>query len=95
VVNFELPNVPEDYVHRIGRTGRAGACGTALSLVSTEEQILLKDIEKLLNRKIPVSPTQDFDFTESLAKAQVKQGNPAARSRNKRRTRRVKQSAGY
>ncbi len=52
VVNFELPNVPEDYVHRIGRTGRAGASGVALSLVAGEERGLLKDIERLLGRPI-------------------------------------------
>jgi ATP-dependent RNA helicase RhlE len=55
VVNFELPNVPEDYVHRIGRTGRAGAEGTAVSLVCDEEHQLLRDVEKLLRRKIPVA----------------------------------------
>jgi len=52
VVNFELPNVPEDYVHRIGRTGRAGSTGEAISLVSIEENPLLADIEKLLTRRI-------------------------------------------
>jgi ATP-dependent RNA helicase RhlE len=52
VVNYELPNVPEDYVHRIGRTGRAGATGIAVSLVSGEERGLLKDIERLLGRPI-------------------------------------------
>ncbi|KAB2313984.1 DEAD/DEAH box helicase [Betaproteobacteria bacterium SCN2] len=52
VVNFELPNVPEDYVHRIGRTGRAGASGSALSLVDSEEMGYLKDIEKLIKRSI-------------------------------------------
>ncbi len=52
VVNYELPNVPEDYVHRIGRTGRAGATGVALSLVAGEERGLLKDIERLLGRPI-------------------------------------------
>jgi ATP-dependent RNA helicase RhlE len=52
VVNYELPNVPEDYVHRIGRTGRAGASGVALSLVAGEERGLLKDIERLLGRPI-------------------------------------------
>ena len=52
VVNFELPNVPEDYVHRIGRTGRAGSTGEAISLVSKEENSLLADIEKLLTRRI-------------------------------------------
>ncbi|MGR8921613.1 MAG: DEAD/DEAH box helicase [Gammaproteobacteria bacterium] len=54
VVNFELPNVPEDYVHRIGRTGRAGESGNAVSLVGDDEQKLLKDIERLLKRQIPV-----------------------------------------
>ena len=53
VVNYDLPQVPEDYVHRIGRTGRAGNSGTALSLVSPEEAHLLAGIEKLLKRKIP------------------------------------------
>jgi ATP-dependent RNA helicase RhlE len=53
VVNFELPNVPEDYVHRIGRTGRAGSSGAAVSLVDREEIKLLKDIEKLIKREIP------------------------------------------
>ena len=52
VVNFELPNVPEDYVHRIGRTGRAGTTGSALSLVDDEEISYLRDIEKLIKRSI-------------------------------------------
>ncbi|MDQ8201747.1 DEAD/DEAH box helicase [Pelagicoccus sp. SDUM812003] len=52
VVNYELPNVPEDYVHRIGRTGRAGKQGTAISLVSSEEEAYLVDIERLLKREI-------------------------------------------
>jgi ATP-dependent RNA helicase RhlE len=53
VVNFELPHVPEDYVHRIGRTGRAGCSGEAVSLVSREEQDRLRAIERLLGRQIP------------------------------------------
>ena len=53
VVNYELPNVPEDYVHRIGRTGRAGNAGEALSLVCVDEHKLLRDIERLLRRKLP------------------------------------------
>jgi ATP-dependent RNA helicase RhlE len=52
VVNYELPNVPEDYVHRIGRTGRAGASGTAVSLVAADESGLLKDIERLTGKAI-------------------------------------------
>ncbi|MEH2195655.1 MAG: DEAD/DEAH box helicase [Nostoc sp.] len=53
VVNFDLPNVPEDYVHRIGRTGRAGASGEAVSLVSVDEYPLLTDIEKLIQQRLP------------------------------------------
>ena len=53
VVNFEMPNVPEDYVHRIGRTGRAGAQGEAISLVCVDEDGFLREIEKLIKREIP------------------------------------------
>jgi ATP-dependent RNA helicase RhlE len=60
VVNFELPNVPEDYVHRIGRTGRAGSSGAAVSLVDREELKLLKDIEKLIKREIPKVAVEGF-----------------------------------
>jgi ATP-dependent RNA helicase RhlE len=55
VVNFELPNVPEDYVHRIGRTARAGGSGSATSLVAPPEVPLLKDIEKLLGHSLPLA----------------------------------------
>jgi ATP-dependent RNA helicase RhlE len=60
VVNYELPNVPEDYVHRIGRTGRAGSAGEAISLVSADESGLLRDIERVLRRSIPVVATPVF-----------------------------------
>jgi ATP-dependent RNA helicase RhlE len=65
VVNYELPNVPEDYVHRIGRTGRAGAAGEAVSLVSSDETGFLRDIERVLRRAIPVVPTPVFKIVES------------------------------
>jgi ATP-dependent RNA helicase RhlE len=61
VVNFELPNVPEDYVHRIGRTGRAGASGEAISLVCVDEEIFLRDIEKLIKRAIPRQPVPGYE----------------------------------
>jgi ATP-dependent RNA helicase RhlE len=61
VVNFELPNVPEDYVHRIGRTGRAGAEGEAISLVEPEERKLLLAIERLLKARLPVAKTPEFE----------------------------------
>jgi ATP-dependent RNA helicase RhlE len=60
VVNYELPNVPEDYVHRIGRTGRAGASGVAVSLVSSDENDLLKDIERLMRKSIPEAAVPVF-----------------------------------
>ena len=60
VVNFELPNVPEDYVHRIGRTGRAGSSGAAISLVDSEEFDHLKNIERLIKRQIPKVTIDSF-----------------------------------
>ena len=60
VVNYELPNVPEDYVHRIGRTARAGGAGCAISLVAPDEAGLLKDIERLLRRPLQIAATPQF-----------------------------------
>ena len=62
VVNFELPNVPEDYVHRIGRTGRAGAGGEAISLVSADEMDELKAIRKLLRKELPGFMVEGFEL---------------------------------
>jgi ATP-dependent RNA helicase RhlE len=67
VVNFDLPNVPEDYVHRIGRTGRAGASGMALSLVASEERDLLRNIQKLLGRNIEVQEIPGFKNEASFS----------------------------
>ena len=67
VINFELPNVSEDYVHRIGRTGRAGASGEALSLVSLDEVGYLKDIEKLIGERLEAKTLPDFKPTETMA----------------------------
>lgn len=64
VINFELPNIPEDYVHRIGRTGRAGASGEAISLVSLDEMDYLRDIEKLIGMKLPISEVDGFPLTD-------------------------------
>jgi ATP-dependent RNA helicase RhlE len=61
VVNFELPNVPEDYVHRIGRTGRAGAEGLAISLVCADERDYLKSIERLIRRSLPQTQVAGFE----------------------------------
>ena len=61
VVNFELPYVPEDYIHRIGRTGRAGASGEAISFVAPEEEKYLAEIERLLKKSVPILSADGFD----------------------------------
>ncbi len=61
VVNFEIPNVPEDYVHRIGRTGRAGRDGLAISLVAADEQAQFDDVRKLVKVKIPTETIEGFE----------------------------------
>lgn len=73
VVNYDLPQVPEDYVHRIGRTGRAGEEGVALSLVSREEQALLLAIEKLLKHPIPRQELAEFPRYASRRSAGVRE----------------------
>ncbi|MGV3589557.1 MAG: DEAD/DEAH box helicase [Adhaeribacter sp.] len=70
VINFELPNVPETYVHRIGRTGRAGASGIALSFCDAEEKPYLRDIHKLISKNIPVVEDHPFHFT-SIGKTEI------------------------
>jgi len=67
VVNYELPNVPEDYVHRIGRTARAGGAGSAVSLVAPDEAPLLRDIERLLRRSLPIAQLPDFPIKAAPA----------------------------
>ncbi|MEQ8494795.1 MAG: helicase-related protein, partial [Gammaproteobacteria bacterium] len=78
VVNFELPNVPEDYVHRIGRTGRAGESGIAVSLVDREEQGYLKDIQRLLKRDIEVVPLPAFARRAPVVPAATPATRPGA-----------------
>jgi ATP-dependent RNA helicase RhlE len=74
VVNFELPQVPEDYIHRIGRTGRAGSEGEALSLVCVDEHRLLKDIEKLLRRDLPKDVIQGYAPDPSIPAEPIQTG---------------------
>lgn len=64
VINYEIPNIAETYVHRIGRTGRAGAGGTAISFCDAEEKVYIRDIEKLINKKIPVVDGHPFPLID-------------------------------
>ncbi|MGZ3181322.1 MAG: DEAD/DEAH box helicase [Telluria sp.] len=82
VVNYDLPNVPEDYVHRIGRTGRAGATGEAVSLVCVDEHQMLKDIEKLIKQNLPreVIPGFEPDPHAKPQPIQLRSGAPGHRN---------------
>jgi len=81
VVNYELPHVPEDYIHRIGRTGRAGAEGAAISFVAPEEEKYLSEIEKMLKKKIDVQSLDGFDPTAASARVPMRERSerPAVR----------------
>jgi ATP-dependent RNA helicase RhlE len=73
VINYEIPNIPETYVHRIGRTGRAGADGTALSFCDAVEKDYLRDIEKLIGKKIPIINEHDFPLEDHHPEVPEKQ----------------------
>ncbi|HNX95268.1 MAG TPA: helicase-related protein, partial [Holophaga sp.] len=83
VVNFELPQVPEDYVHRIGRTGRAGSEGEALSLVCVDETKLLRDIEKLLKRSLPSQIVSNFAPDPSIKPEPIENGKRSGQQRSR------------
>ncbi len=88
VVNFELPNVAEDYVHRIGRTGRAGKQGEALSLVCVDEHSLLRGIEKLIKQKIKTVITPGFEPDPSIKAEPIQNGSGRGRNQNRRQQKR-------
>ena len=101
VINFELPNVSEDYVHRIGRTGRAGATSEAISLVEPEEYGFLKGIEKLIKQQLPrealptisVAPTRQLTAAEIAKDAEADRPRPAQHRPANRRTKSQKTDA--
>ncbi|HXV40917.1 MAG TPA: DEAD/DEAH box helicase [Steroidobacteraceae bacterium] len=78
VVNYDMPHVPEDYVHRIGRTARAGNDGHAVSLVCQEEAPLLRDIERTMRQAVPFAPTPAFARTAPAAAPAQRRTTPAA-----------------
>ena len=77
VINFELPNVPETYVHRIGRTGRAGNTGIAFSFCDQEERTELKDIQKLIGKNIPVVDSHPYPLSAGLFTPQISGPKPS------------------
>jgi|TARA_R110002012_G_scaffold321121_2_gene547499 ATP-dependent RNA helicase RhlE len=95
VINYELPNIPEDYVHRIGRTGRAGASGEAISIVSVDEFEYVRAIEKLLGERLDQKTIPGFEVTENLQEVLDKKAeNKAANQRGRQQSRNNKPSRG-
>jgi ATP-dependent RNA helicase RhlE len=84
VINYDLPNIPETYVHRIGRTGRAGASGIAISFCDYEEKMYLRDIQKLIKKTIPVVKDHPFDVPLMHATTQHVTSTSSSASVNKR-----------
>jgi ATP-dependent RNA helicase RhlE len=84
VINFELPNVPESYVHRIGRTARAGAAGVAISFCNDEERAYLRDIEKLTRMRVPVAPVPGMPVGAPAMAATATQARPEPTGRQAR-----------
>ncbi len=85
VINYELPNVAESYVHRIGRTARAGAEGVALSFCDVEERAYLRDIEKLIRRSVPVVP--DHPYRSTVTELRPSAARPPQRQQRRQRGR--------
>ncbi len=93
VVNYELPNVSEDYIHRIGRTGRAGNEGEAISLVCVDEHEYLVNIEKLIKKDIPKVWLKGFKPDPSIKAEPISQGGGRGNSRNRPRNRSARNSS--
>ena len=79
VINFDVPSTPEDYIHRIGRTGRVEATGDAFSLISPEEESMIKDIERVINQRLPRITLPDFNYRRSSPQAPSRHPRPAQR----------------
>ncbi|MBT2161158.1 DEAD/DEAH box helicase [Zobellia barbeyronii] len=94
VINYDLPNVPETYVHRIGRTGRASASGIALSFCDKEERAFLKDIEKLIKQQVPRMPEHQFIGGDEEEAEEEKRPQQRSNSRNNQGGNRNKSRSG-
>ncbi|MEO8486989.1 MAG: DEAD/DEAH box helicase [Betaproteobacteria bacterium] len=94
VVNYELPHVPEDYIHRIGRTGRAGATGEAISLVDPAEMKYLTEIEKLLKKTIPIVTPEGIDLSGATRErgAERRESSPRRRTESEPRRERAERA---
>jgi ATP-dependent RNA helicase RhlE len=91
VINYELPNVPETYVHRIGRTGRAGASGISISFCDSEEKAYLKDIQKLIGKSVPVAENNPYPMNNTS----LGHSSEAPKSVNQNRSQGSHRSGGY
>ena len=89
VINYDLPNEPASYVHRIGRTARSGTKGVAISFCANNEHVYLRDIEKLLKRSVAIDKTHKFHDATPIPKSNAK---PVIRGRNKRFNKNRRQS---
>jgi len=94
VINFDLPHVPEDYVHRIGRTGRAGATGLGISLFGGEESKQLRDLARLIKFAIPRGDSEEFSFALANPAPASKSGEPGRKPNNNQRPGRRQGAAG-
>ncbi|MEP0266841.1 DEAD/DEAH box helicase [Dokdonia sp.] len=94
VINYELPNVPEDYVHRIGRTGRAGASGQAISLVGIDEKEYIRGIEKLLGERLESNIVPGFEPTDTLEELKARAAENKSRHQQSRRNRNSRNTKG-
>ncbi len=94
VINYDVPQAPEDYVHRVGRTGRAGNVGQAITLVTPNEELSMRDIEKLTEQKVKRIVLDDFGGSATIPSSvfQTKKDNPSTRSRRTKRSTRSRRA---
>jgi ATP-dependent RNA helicase RhlE len=91
VINYELPNIPETYVHRIGRTGRAGASGISISFCDGEEKAYLKDIQKLIGKSVPVAENNPYPMNDTS----MDRISAPPKSQNQNRSQGQRRSGGF